>query len=240
MRKPVVHFEFTTADAEALGKFYSDLFGWHAQAVPGDYVLIDTHSGKGMNGGIANGDNATMIYIEVDDLQTTLDEIEKIGGKTVVTPTVVPDMVTFATFSDPAGNVVGMVQRDPKADAPGVSPGSNPPVDWFEILGKDGKALKEFYSKAFDWDLKDSGAEGFDYYMMEAPEKGSAGAVGSPPDGQQAIRFYAGVEDLAKTLEKAESLGAKTVMEPSKVAENTEIAIFVDPQGHAFGLYKGM
>lgn len=241
MANAVVHFEFTTADAEALGKFYSDVFGWHAQSVPGDYVLVDTHSGKGINGGIGKGDTSSAtIYIEVDDLKPALAEIEKLGGKTVTPETVVPGMVTYATFNDPSGNLLGLVKSDPQSDAPGVSKGNNPPVDWFEIMGKDGKALKKFYTDAFGWNLKDSGAQGFDYFMMDAPEKGSPGAVGSTPDGQPAVRFYAGVTDLRKTLEKAETLGAKTVMEPTKVADNTEVAIFIDPQGHTFGLYKGM
>lgn len=240
MGSPVVHFEFTTADAEALGKFYSDLFGWHAQSVPGDYVLIDTHSGKGINGGIGKGDNAATIYIEVEDLQPALDKIEKLGGKTVVPPTTIPEMVTFATFADPAGNLLGLVKSEPESDAPGVSAGDNPPVDWFEILGKDGKALVNFYQQAFGWELKDTEAEGFEYFMLDSTVNGSPGAVGSDPSGQPAVRFYAGVQDLPKTVEKAESLGAKTIMEPVKVAENTEIAIFIDPQGHTFGLYKGM
>lgn len=240
MGNAVVHFEINTADPEALGKFYSDLFGWQPQTVPGDYVLIDTASGGGINGGFGKGDNATIVYIEVHDLQTALDKIQKLGGKTVVSPTTIPDMVTFATFSDPDGNVVGLVKSEPESDAPGVSKGNNPPVDWFEILGRDGKGLRKFYEQAFGWQFKDSGATDFEYFMLESPEKGSAGAVGSTPDNQPAVRFYAGVKDLRKTLDKAESLGAKTVMEPAQVAENTEIAIFVDPQGHAFGLYKGM
>lgn len=239
MGNPVVHFEFTTADAEALGKFYADLFGWHAESVPGDYVVIDTHAGKGINGGIGKGDNRATVYVEVDDLQKALDKIEKLGGKTIAKP-VSMEMVTFAMFADPSGNAVGLVKSEPESEAPGVSKGKNPPVDWFEIMGRDGKALKKFYADAFGWELKDSGATDFDYFMMDQPPKGSAGAVGSTPDKQPAIRFYAGVDDLQKTLDKAEGLGAKTIMEPSKVAEETEIAIFLDPQGNAFGLYKGM
>lgn len=32
------------------------------------------------------------------------------GGKTVVPVTEIPDMVTFAQFADPEGNVVGLVK----------------------------------------------------------------------------------------------------------------------------------
>ena len=49
---------------------------------------------------------------------------------------------------------------------------------------------------------------------------------------------YARVDDLQKYLERAESLGGKTTMEPMSVGEGTEIAAFTDPQGCWFGLYK--
>jgi predicted enzyme related to lactoylglutathione lyase len=239
MSNAVVHFEFATADPEALAKFYSDLFGWNTQNFSADYVLVDTASGGGINGGIMKAaDNFETIYIEVPDLQKALDKIEKLGGKTVVPPTEQP-MVTFAHFSDPAGNKVGLIQSR-EGEAPGPSKGKNPPVDWFELLGKDGKGLAKFYKDAFGWELEDTGAEGFDYFMMQKPKEGSPGAVGSPPDGNSAVRFYAGTEDVENVLKKAESLGAKTVMEPSQVAENTTVAIFVDPQGHTFGLYRGL
>lgn len=236
---PAIHFEFTTADPEALGKFYNDLFGWQAKSAPGDYILIDTLSGKGINGGIMKGDNAETLYMVVPSLQPALDKIESLGGKTTVPPTTIPDMITFAQFSDPSGNVLGLVQPG-QGPPPERTEGGKPAVDWFEIMGADGKALAKFYEEAFGWKLNDSGAEGFDYFMTDRSVEGSPGAVGSTPDKQPVVRFYAGVDDVEETLKKAEGLGAKTVMEPSQVAEDTTIAIFVDPQGHQFGLYKGM
>jgi predicted enzyme related to lactoylglutathione lyase len=35
MANPVVHFDINTSDPEKLAAFYAELFGWHAQAVPG-------------------------------------------------------------------------------------------------------------------------------------------------------------------------------------------------------------
>jgi predicted enzyme related to lactoylglutathione lyase len=54
------------------------------------------------------------------------------------------------------------------------------------------------------------------------------------------VNLYAGVDDLQKSCEVAESLGAKIVMPPTQMAENTKIAMFVDPQGNTFGMYEGM
>jgi hypothetical protein len=47
----------------------------------------------------------------VDDLQGYLDKAEQSGGRTVVPVTEIPNMVTFAQFADPEGNVVGIVEQ---------------------------------------------------------------------------------------------------------------------------------
>jgi predicted enzyme related to lactoylglutathione lyase len=39
-----------------------------------------------------------------------LKKIESLGGKTVVPTTEIPNMVTFALFKDPEGNMVGLVK----------------------------------------------------------------------------------------------------------------------------------
>jgi predicted enzyme related to lactoylglutathione lyase len=74
-------------------------------AGPGESELCpDRHRrGGGHRGrlGEAQGPNQVTFYIEVDDSQAYLDRIETAGGKTVIPVTEVPDMVTFAQFSDP-------------------------------------------------------------------------------------------------------------------------------------------
>ena len=50
-------------------------------------------------------------YVQVDDPQAYLNKIEAAGGKTVVPVTEIPDMVTFAMFADPEGNVGGLVKE---------------------------------------------------------------------------------------------------------------------------------
>ena len=115
MPNPVVHFEITGKDGKALQEFYGKLFDWHVDADnPMGYGMVDTHAG-GINGGISaseDGMSQVTIYIEVDDPDVFLKKVESMGGKTVVPTTVIPDMVTFALFSDPEGHVVGLVKSD--------------------------------------------------------------------------------------------------------------------------------
>ena len=114
MPNPVVHWEISASDEKKAQKFYSDLFGWHIDASnPMNYGLVDTHSETGINGGIARRDANTppvTLYVAVDDLQAYLDRAEKLGGKTVMPPTEIPNIVTLALFTDPEGTVVGLVK----------------------------------------------------------------------------------------------------------------------------------
>jgi uncharacterized protein len=113
MGAPVTWFEISTSDPKAARGFYGELFGWNLQVIEEiNYALVDTGTEGGIGGGIgqAQGPNQVIFYIEVDDPQALLDSVEKAGGSTVVPVTEVPDMVTFAQFADPQGNVVGLVK----------------------------------------------------------------------------------------------------------------------------------
>ena len=114
MPNPVIHFEIMAkGDRKRTQEFYSNLFGWHIDDDnPMNYGMVDTHSDDaGIGGGIAGEghfSNVT-IYVGVDDLQAALDKAESLGGKTVAPPMVIPDVVSLAFFSDPEGNVIGLV-----------------------------------------------------------------------------------------------------------------------------------
>lgn len=115
MSAPVVHFEITGKDAGKLQKFYGELFGWKINADnPMNYGLVEANEG-GIGGGIGpameGAPGHVTFYVQVDDLQAYLDKAEKAGGKTIVPVTEIPDMVTFALFADPEGNMVGIVKE---------------------------------------------------------------------------------------------------------------------------------
>jgi predicted enzyme related to lactoylglutathione lyase len=114
MGRPVVHFEVYGKDEKKLQDFYSKLFDWKVDANnPVNYGLVDTGAGRGIGGGIAKAQPGTpgvTVYIEVDDLGAYLDRAVTMGGKVLVPITEIPDTVTFALFSDPEGNAVGLVK----------------------------------------------------------------------------------------------------------------------------------
>lgn len=77
------------------------------------YGLVPAEKG-GIGGGISgtDGPGGTVIYVEVPDLQAALDKAVALGGKVVTPVTRIPNMVTFAQFQDPQGNLVGIVKSE--------------------------------------------------------------------------------------------------------------------------------
>ncbi|MGH7667690.1 MAG: VOC family protein [Candidatus Dormibacteria bacterium] len=113
MARPVVHFEVMGRDAGALQHFYSAAFGWDLHEVMPGYALVHAGPEGGIDGGVGGGpDEAAAgrvtIYVLVEDLRATLDAIQKLGGKTVMEPTEVPNGPSLAMFEDPEGHVIGL------------------------------------------------------------------------------------------------------------------------------------
>ena len=243
MGDAVVHFDVSGPDPEQLQTFYGELFGWKITPVPElHYALADTQGGSGINGGIGpsqEGPGQVAFYVMVDDLQATLDRAESLGGRTTQPVMTIPGTVTLAMFADPQGHEVGLVgggdQMETQQGTP--SQGSGAPVTWFEVMGPDGDALVSFYSELFGWTSKKYEVPGFDYWEMDpGSEYGIKGGIGTGPQGQSYTTVYASPADLEATLQKAEALGATTVMPPTAMSGGPKVAIFTDPQGHLFGL----
>ena len=117
MGQPVVHFEIVGDDAAKLRTFYGELFDWKvgepAGPEMGFYALVDGDS-SGLPGGIGQpepgGGPRLTIYVQVPDLQATLDQAVAKGGQVVMPPMEIPGVVSLAMFADPAGNVVGLIK----------------------------------------------------------------------------------------------------------------------------------
>jgi predicted enzyme related to lactoylglutathione lyase len=114
MPNPVVHFEVLGKDAETTQSFYANIFDWPMEKVMDSYAMVKTGGDTGIPGGVgsAMGDSPghSTFYVEVDDLQATLDAIEAAGGSTAQPPMDVPNGPSIALFRDPDGNLVGLVK----------------------------------------------------------------------------------------------------------------------------------
>jgi predicted enzyme related to lactoylglutathione lyase len=118
----VMHFDLHADRPENSKKFFESVFGWKFEKWNGpmEYWMITT--GKdgtpGINGGLAKkGDPGPMPVLTVGtmDLDKTLESVRRNGGKITSKKAPIPGVGWFAAFQDPEGNVLGLMQNDPKA-----------------------------------------------------------------------------------------------------------------------------
>jgi predicted enzyme related to lactoylglutathione lyase len=115
------------------------------------------------------------------------------------------------------------------------------PVVFFEILGANGRTLRQFYRELFGWSFTEFGGDGAasDYALVASNGNGIYGGVGTAPNGSPGhVTVYVATEDVAGALKRVESLGGTTTHPPMKIPGGGEIALFSDPEGHTIGLYK--
>lgn len=114
------------------------------------------------------------------------------------------------------------------------------PVVWFEVMGRDGGRLRQFYGELFGWSI-DAGDGDADYGLVGAGQGGIGGGIGRSPDGGDGqVTFYVEVDDPSAYLEKAERLGGKTILPPMEVpAYGLTFALLADPEGHVVGVSRG-
>lgn len=121
---------------------------------------------------------------------------------------------------------------------------SHPPGTpcWVDLMSPDVDASKEFYEAVFDWDCEDQ-FDGDDrvYTLFRVDGLNVAGLGGQPPgteDMPPVWNTYVAVADCAATAEVVEAAGGSVVMAPMRVMTAGEMAIFADPGGAVFSVWK--
>lgn len=127
-KSPVVHFEMPYKDAKRLSVFYSNVFGWDmndAGEQMGNYVVAHTtetdenqmvQKPGNINGGFfpydakEAGRNIPSFVIEVENLDTAMEEIKKAGGEIAGEPQPIPGIGMWAVFVDTEGNRVSLLE----------------------------------------------------------------------------------------------------------------------------------
>jgi len=117
------------------------------------------------------------------------------------------------------------------------------PVVHFEITGKDGKALQDYYGQLFGWNINADNE--FGYGLVDREENlnpdgiGIGGGISSGPEGYPGhVTVYVEVPDVEASLAKAEELGGTRTMGPEEVMAGLTIGLFTDPEGHVVGVMR--
>ncbi|HVE92965.1 MAG TPA: VOC family protein [Actinomycetota bacterium] len=114
------------------------------------------------------------------------------------------------------------------------------PVVHFEIMGKESAKTQQFYRDLFEWPVDANNP--MNYGMVPGGEGGIGGGIGGTEggaEGHPGVMIYVGVPDVDAALQKANSLGATTVMGKTEVpGANVTIGMFTDPDGNQIGLVQ--
>jgi predicted enzyme related to lactoylglutathione lyase len=117
------------------------------------------------------------------------------------------------------------------------------PVVHFEVIGKDGKKLRDYYSELFGWNIDADNEMNYGVIQRDdnttADGVGIGGGVAGGPEGYDGhVTFYVEVPDVEEALSKAESLGGSRVMGPETIMGRMVLGQLTDPEGHVIGLIQ--
>jgi uncharacterized protein len=117
------------------------------------------------------------------------------------------------------------------------------PVVHFEVVGKDGEKLQQYYSELFGWEIQVDNAMNYGMVAREGnvgrDGVGIGGGVGQGPEGYDGhVTFYVAVPDVEEALQKAESLGGQRIMGPENIMDMVTLGQFKDPEGNMVGVVQ--
>ena len=108
MPNPVVRWQIISAEPGQSAAFYQKLFAWKLSTANAlGYRELSSGSPPGVEGGVWPGTPGTpsfaQLFIEVENLDDTIDRAAKLWAQIIVPKAVLPDGDTMAVLRDPAG-----------------------------------------------------------------------------------------------------------------------------------------
>lgn len=111
--RPVVHWEIEARDPEGQRAFYAAMFSWDIS--DGPIMTVPAGIGgpePGPGGHLRQSDRSGVtLYVQVRDLQESLDRAVELGGAVTMGAFDVPGGPTIAGITDPEGNPLTLVQQ---------------------------------------------------------------------------------------------------------------------------------
>ena len=124
MANPFVHVELMTTDVAKAKAFYSGLFDWKLEDIPGmDYTMINV--GEGTGGGMMktvqpDSPSYWMSYVLVDDAAVATEKARTLGATICKEVTEIPGVGWFSVITDPTGATLALWQVNPAYMKPAV------------------------------------------------------------------------------------------------------------------------
>lgn len=250
-----IWYELQTSDVAAAKTFYGDIVGWTTTAFPSpdggmEYNILNVgETGvaglAGLMDGSPTGGPAWLAYFHVADVDASVAETEKAGGKTHMPPTDLPNVGRIALVNDPQGVLFYVMTPDPSMgdqESTSYSPTLPGRCSWNELVTTDQKAALPFYSSLLGWSSKEAMPMGEmgDYTFVDCGDV-RLGAMMDRASPEQPLKwtFYFAIPDVDAAVDKVKSGGGTVIMGPMDVPGGQRIIVAVDPQGASVGFVSG-
>jgi predicted enzyme related to lactoylglutathione lyase len=238
--------DLSTSDLEGAKRFYGGLFGWefHDEPIPGgsgySQGRIEGKAVAGLYQGDGSHPTVWNNYIAVDGADAAADRARELGGTVVMDPFDVMDVGRMVLVQDPTGAFIAFWEAREHIGANYVNaPGA---LSWNELVTTDLEKAREFYGGMFGYDFDQLDIEGDKHLIPSLGGRSVAGMMSAPP-GAPAMSYwlaYFGTDDLDRAATKAQELGARVMVPPTRInAELGSFAVVADPQGGTFAMYAG-
>lgn len=238
--------DVSSPDMDKTRAFYSGLFGWDAQVVPGEQAggytmfLLD---GKmvGAAGPTFSPDQhpAWATYVCSRDADATAQAVKDAGGTVAMEPMDVMGQGRMAVFQDSTGAFVSIWQPQIHRGAELVNETGS--FCWNELYTRDVPAAREFYSKVFGWGVEDSTFPGGVYTLFQVGGRNIAGGMDMTTMLPESVPphwlVYFTVANAAETAEKTKELGGTVIHGPDNTPMGP-IVILQDPVGAVFAVVQ--
>jgi uncharacterized protein len=250
-----VWYELMTTDPGGAKAFYEQVVGWQittGHSDTDDYGFLTAPDGATVGGLLRLSPDMTehgarpawIGYIGVDDVDASLDAIEKQGGKTRMPPHDVEMAGRIAMVADPGGAPFYIMKpRPPEGEQCGESTAFQAALTvghcgWNELMAADAARETAFYTRQFGWSLPepmDMGEHG--KYQFIAHGEVTVGAImGLMGVPQPQWNHYFWVPSIARAQGLIEDHGGQVVNGPMEVPGGDWIVQGIDPQGAMFSL----
>ena len=248
IRGRFIWHELVTTDPDAASDFYSKVVPWKTQdsGMPSYTLWMAGKTQVGGLTGLPEGAAADtpphwIVYIATSDVDATVAEAERLGGKVIKGATDIPNMGRFAVLADPQGATFAVYT--PPGPPPEGSTGPSGPgaFNWHELTTTDYAAALDFYVELFGWEkgpAHDMGAMGV--YQLINQSGAQVGGIYnlSTPSTPPHWLSYVGVADCEKATAAAKAAGARILNGPMEVPGGSWITMMMDPQGGAFAVVE--
>ena len=254
-----IWYELMTPDPEGAKAFYEPVVGWSMTTGHGetdDYGFLTAPDGA-MVGGLlrltgemdAHGARPIWLgYLETDDVDATVREIEANGGRSLMPARDVEMAGRIAMVADPGGAPFYVMTPTPPPGAEGGQSAAfeatkNPGhCGWNELMAADAARETGFYTGLFGWSLPepmDMGAMG--KYQFIAHGDVTIGAImGTVPNAPEPRwNHYFWVPSIEQAKAAIEGNGGQVINGPMQVPGGDWIVQGIDPQGGRFSLVGG-